>query len=129
MKRKIIFILVPVAVIFLVVGTVLFVINFNKAKRNANSLGSTTSREMESELKRVGEERLRGRMYAPLIATYKKMLEQMPDNIDLKKKLAFAYFGAAEYEKARPLLEEVSKTGLNDDEVLRELEFIGSLKQ
>ncbi|PIR17859.1 MAG: hypothetical protein COV46_02380 [Deltaproteobacteria bacterium CG11_big_fil_rev_8_21_14_0_20_49_13] len=129
MKKKAIFIFIPFAVIVLVAGTILFVINFNKAKGGAKSLGSMTSQEIGSELKKIGEERLRGKMYAPLIATYKKMLEQMPDNIDLKKKLAFAYFGAAEYEKARPLLEEVSKSGLKDDEVFRELEFIGSLKQ
>jgi tetratricopeptide (TPR) repeat protein len=67
------------------------------------------------------ETKFRRSQYLPMIEVYRRMLEKYPDNIDLKKKLGMAYFGAAEYEKARPLLEEVERAGLADAEVRREL--------
>lgn len=90
--------------------------------------GNFSPKDIQSEIQRRGEERFRQKLYVPLIEVYKGMLEKFPDNLDLKKKLAFAYFGAEEYAKAKPLLEEVAKTNLVDDEVKRELEYIKSLK-
>jgi tetratricopeptide (TPR) repeat protein len=93
--------------------------------KNDAAVRPPTPQEITEGIARHGEAAYRQKLYAPLIATYKGLLEKMPDNVDLKKKLAFAYFGAMEYDKALPLLKEVTEAGLADDEVRREMEIIG----
>ena len=88
-----------------------------------------SSEDAGAAMNKMREESYRKKAYAPLVAVYEKMLVNMPESIELKKKLAFAYFAATQYEKARPLLEEVSKTNSADDEVKRELEFIDALQR
>ena len=87
-----------------------------------------TPQGFEAQIREKTELSYRHKIYAPLIEAYKKMLQKMPDNLDLKKKLAFAYFGAGDYKNAEPLLNEVAKTDLADDETRRELEYIKNLK-
>ncbi|MFH0799543.1 MAG: tetratricopeptide repeat protein [Pseudomonadota bacterium] len=71
-----------------------------------------------------GEAAYRQQMYAPLIETYKKMLEKTPDSAELKRGLALSYFGAARYAEAGPLLKEVARDPVADAEVFYELGFI-----
>ena len=71
-----------------------------------------------------GERVIKKQISLALVATYEKMHAKYPDSVDLKKKLAFAYFGAELYDKALPLLEEVARTDQADTEVAHEIAFI-----
>lgn len=124
MKTKLIIIVLALGIAGL---AVFFCLYLTKNKTKTPNLPS--SQIINTELQKRGEELYRKKMYAPHIALYKNLLDKMPESVDLKKKLAFAYFGAGEYERAKPLLEEVAKTPLKDDEVVRELTFILSLSK
>lgn len=63
--------------------------------------------------------------YQSQIATYQMILKSAPNSMETKKKLAFAYFEAGEFDKSKPLLEEVSKSPLADDAVRKKLEQMG----
>lgn len=114
------------ALILMAAGLATFL--FHEHSKRPASVEKQENLTIEKRIRERGELLLKEKMYAPLIATYKKMLEKMPGNVELKKKLAFAYFGAGKYDDTRSILEEVSKTGSADDEVRRELEFIKNLK-
>lgn len=101
-----------------------FFIRAHPVKTAAENVKLLHPEDIQSQVQRLGEEIYKQKYYAPLIATYKKMLEEYPDNLELKKQLAFAYFGAGQYAEAKPILDEIAKTPLANEEVLRELEFI-----
>ena len=69
-------------------------------------------------IQRQGEEFYKKQYYRSQIAVYERMLQQFPDSPDTQKKLAFAYYGAGEFEKARPLLERIAKGPEPDPRVL-----------
>lgn len=90
---------------------------------------STIAKDTRGFIQQRGEKKIKQKYYAPLVIVYQNMLRKYPDNIEIKKKLAFAYFGSGDYEKAEPLLKEVAKTSYADPETFRELDFIASLKK
>lgn len=64
-----------------------------------------------------GVDRYRQRYFAPLIATYEKILAISPDSLHTKKKLGLAYFETDQHAKAEPLLTPVSASALADADV------------
>lgn len=122
MKNKIFYFPVILGVIVIVLAA-FFIHQRQHAKKSELFLPSFATTD---EIQKHGEAMYRQKAYAPLIETYKRMLVRFPDNIDLKKKLAFAYFGAADYEKAKPLLEEVKIASVTDAETFYELGFIAN---
>ena len=122
MKAKVIW---PIVIAVLAVGATAGFYYFKAHEKQAERKPADIApADVQKELQKGVEARFRQKQYAPEIYLYKKMLEKYPGSFDLKKKLAFAYFGAAQYDKAGPLLEEVEKGGAADDEVRRELEYI-----
>lgn len=126
MTKKHFIIIVMVAVM---AGALVFAgYKFLATTRTAGSQKSFSQpavpKDVPAQLEKRGEEIYRSKTYSPLIAVYKGMLAKFPDNIEVKKKLAFAYFGARDYNNAKPLLDEVARTPSADAEVLRELEII-----
>ena len=98
-------------------------------KQKSRSVPAPVSAEKgTSYFEERGEALYKRKILAPQIAAYEKMREAYPDSVDLKKKLALAYFDAGEYAKAEPLLETVAKTNLSDDQVLKALEVIHKKK-
>lgn len=64
-----------------------------------------------------GVDKYKQRYFAPLIATYEKILAISPDSLDTKKKLGLAYFETGQHAKAEPLLAPVSESTLADADV------------
>lgn len=64
-----------------------------------------------------GVDKYKQRYFAPLIATYEKILTISPDSLDTKKKLGLAYFETGQHAKAEPLLAPVSESKLADADV------------
>lgn len=81
---------------------------------------STISDKIQSR----GETLYKQKVYSPLIAIYENLVKKYPNNLDLKKKLAFAYFGAERYSDAKPILNDIAKTNVEDAEVYFELGVI-----
>lgn len=102
---------------------------FHKKKDIGVPLSPTEAAQViQKGLERRGGELMKEKRFTTLIELYKRVLERQPDNVTAKKALAGAYFSAGQYDKARPLLEELENDGAADDEVRRELEFIKNLK-
>ncbi len=80
------------------------------------------------QLVKEGQQGLREKQYAPVIETLKRMRTRYPDNPDLKKKLAFAYFASGRYPEAEPLLKEVQK-GDPDPEISAKLAIIAGERE
>lgn len=78
------------------------------------------------DIARQGRASLQKRIYGPLIEAYGKMLKDRPDDLMLKQHLAFAYFGAGDFDRARPLLEEVIRSGKASAEAFYELGAMAS---
>jgi len=72
---------------------------------------------MEGELRRKGEVMYKRQYYAPMIALYHRLLLKNPQDLEIKKKLGLAYFGAENWKASRQFLEEVQKEKPNDVEV------------
>ncbi|PIR20562.1 MAG: hypothetical protein COV45_05810 [Deltaproteobacteria bacterium CG11_big_fil_rev_8_21_14_0_20_47_16] len=53
---------------------------------------------------------------APMITTYEKILIAAPNSLDTQKKLVKAYLEIGDTEKAKPLLERLSKSNDSDAE-------------
>lgn len=119
MKNKLFYLIA--AGVFIAVGVASWFLWNHKARPKTIPLPPQI---MRGEIERRGEEMYRQRLYAPIIETYKEMLAKMPDNPGLKKRLAFAYFGAGRLEDARPFLEDVAGEVSADAEVFYELGFI-----
>lgn len=71
-----------------------------------------------------GEQGLKRKMALPLVSVYEKELKQFPQSMDLKKKLALAYFEAGKFDEARPLLIQVNQSSLSDAKTLQAAEAI-----
>ena len=70
------------------------------------SLPSVDSKETGDYLQKRGEALFKQHYYGAQIAVYQKMLEQFPENQDLKKKLAEAYHNADKEEESRKILDQ-----------------------
>jgi len=74
-----------------------------------------------------GRAGLEKKYFTPQVAVYERLVHQYPESLDLRKKLATAYFSSGNYEKASPLLEDL-KTKAADAEVFYELAVIADRK-
>ncbi len=77
-----------------------------KPEKNGREIPAENTQEL---MKKRGETILREQYNRSLIVAYQKMLEQYPESLDLKKKLANAYLAAGEKEMAEKLLKEISE--------------------
>lgn len=82
------------------------------------------SQGFEGFVRSRAEDTMRKNYNASLIATYEKMRLQFPDSLDLKKKLATAYVDTRQYDKAKPLLEEVLRSSPEDPQAKKLLQEI-----
>lgn len=106
--------LIALAVVILIgVGSVAY---FKYCAKRQNV--SIEKSEMEGMLKDRAEEEIRKKIYVPFIEVYKNMLAQSPDNVDIKKKLAMAYFSAGQKEEAKVILKELQDKNQLDAESL-----------
>ncbi len=119
MNKKTLFISLGLALCVLLVLGFLFYTR-KKTAQAPLPLNPSTIEEIQAR----GVEQYRAQVYAPVIEVYRRMLEKMPENADLKKKLAFAYFSAARYDEAKPLLEAAAGSPAADAEAFYELAFI-----
>ena len=110
-------------------GVVTCFLIFQKHKKQTQENQQASSPEgMQKFLQERGEAQMKKSYYGSQVAVYEKMLPIAPDNLDLKKKLASAYFGAGNFDKAKPLLEEIVQKDPSDQEAKKELEQINAKK-
>lgn len=77
-----------------------------RSRKGADSIRAANPKEF---IQKRGEEALRKKTAASFVEVYEKMLDQYPDSLELKKKLAAAYTEAGQPEKAGPLLDEIAE--------------------
>lgn len=114
--KKTLLVALPISIL---VAGALYTVYHSPATQNIPSL--PTNEDMASDLQKKGMEMAKKKYYDPMIASYEQMVAIAPDSVDAKKKLAIAYFGAGDFEKAKPLFEKISQTPLMDAECWYEL--------
>lgn len=122
MKKAIVYITVTAVIIVIIAIAAVFYVK-SAPQKPAGEI-RITPEATGARIKERGEDFFREKTYAPLISVYLKLLEKNPESLALKEKLAFAYFGAARYKEAKPLLEEIARAGSPTAEVYYKLGFI-----
>lgn len=106
MSKKIIVLIA----VFCILSTAIFLIQKNKSSKSLETdRGVLSPKEGANYLQERGEALYKRDYYLPQIAVYQKMLEQYPDSVDLRKKLADAYRQIGKDEEAQRLLDEINK--------------------
>lgn len=114
--KKILLVALPISIL---AAGALYTVYHRPATQNISVLPA--NEDIASDFQKKGMELAKKNYYAPLIATYEQMVAIAPDSVDAKKKLATAYFGAGDFDKARPLLEKIAQTPLMNAECWYEL--------
>lgn len=114
--KKMLIVALPISIL---AAGALYTVYLRPATQNIPT--APTDQEMASDLQKRGMDLAKKNYYAPLVATYEQMVALAPDSVDAKKKLALAYFGAGNYDKAQPLFETVAQSDLMDAECWYEL--------